>query len=71
MPKISFAFEGYCRTTVETATDVDGKTVNVESMSAEELCKKLEDGDLFISIGDHIYKSRKSEISITDFEPED
>lgn len=71
MPNISFAFEGYARTTVDVATDPQGNVVDVSTMSAKELCEKLEDGDLFISLGDHIYNSRKSEISITDFEPED
>lgn len=68
MPQINLSFRGYCRADVSEATNVNGETVDVTEMAAESLCEALEKGELFISLGDHLYSSGKNEIEIFDFE---
>jgi|APSaa5957512535_1039671.scaffolds.fasta_scaffold104524_2 hypothetical protein len=70
MPEISFCFQGWAITNLDTAYDVDGNTVDVSQLCGEVLAAKLEQSELFISLGDHLYTSRKSEVEITDFQGE-
>lgn len=68
MPKIDFSFQGWVRgAEVTEATDVEGETVDVSAMDADTLAKKLQAGELFISLGDYLYESRKNEIEMFDF----
>lgn len=71
MPQIDLSFTGYLRgVTIERAVDVDGKVVDVRSWPAQKLCKALEDSELFISLGTHLYEgSNKSSINLSDFQP--
>ena len=70
MPKIDLSFSGYLRNVrVEQATDIDGNKVDVRSWPAAKLCKALEDGELFISLGSHLYETSKSSINLQDFQP--
>lgn len=69
MPRIDFSFSGWVRNAdVTKATDCNGKEVDVSAMDDEELAKKLRIGELFISLGDHLYVSNKEEVEIFDFE---
>ena len=70
MPKVSFSFSGWVvDADVATATDANGKEVDVSGMAAKELADKLTAGDLFISLGDYLYeRNRKSEIEVFDFD---
>jgi|3_EtaG_2_1085321.scaffolds.fasta_scaffold00329_27 hypothetical protein len=67
MPNITFTFSGWVRDEINTAHDIYGKDVDVSKMPAAELAEKLEEGDLFISLGDHIYSSMKNEVELSDF----
>ena len=68
MPQIDLCFQGYLRgANVTKATDADGKEVDVSQMDAKELAAKLDKGVLFISLGEHLYESRKNEIEMFDF----
>lgn len=68
MPKIDFCFSGYCvGVEASKATDGEGNNVDVSKMDATELANKLTKGELFISLGDYLYESRKNEIEIFDF----
>lgn len=72
MPKIDFCFSGWVRgVNVTEATDDEGNTVDVSKMDAGDLARDLENGKLFISLGDYLYQNRKSEIELTDFEATD
>jgi len=69
MAKIDFCFSGFCQgAEVSECTDMEGNTVDVSKMDATELASKLDKGELFISLGDYLYESRKNEIEIFDFE---
>jgi len=70
MPKIDFSFSGWVRGAIITeATDTTtGNPVDVREMSGPELERKLDSGELCISLGDHLYENRKSEIEMFDFE---
>jgi hypothetical protein len=69
MPKIDFCFSGYVRgANVTEVTDANGKQVSVSDLDAKTLAKKLESGELFISLGDHLYENRKGEIELFDFD---
>lgn len=69
MPKIDFTFHGSLQGVIITdATNVDGDKVDVRGMSAPELCRKLEAGELFISLGNHLYDSDDAEIVMEDFQ---
>lgn len=69
MPKIDFCFSGWVRgAEIETATDCEGKKVDVSNMDSSVLASKLEKGELFISLGDYLYDNRENEIEIFDFE---
>ena len=70
MPKIDFNFSGFVRGAIiieatETAT---GNKVDVRNMSGPGLERKLNSGELCISLGDHLYDSRKTEVEMVDFE---
>lgn len=69
MPNISFNFSGYINDArITTATNIDGKTIDVSKMSAKELADALNEGSLFISLGDYLYENnRDCEIELTDF----
>ncbi len=67
MPKINFSFRGYGSSNIEEATNAEGNTVNVSAMDADILADKLEKGELFISLVDHVYGHRKNEVEIFDF----
>jgi len=68
MPKISFCFQGHINgVEVTKASDVEGKQVDVSNMDADKLCRKLNDGELFISLGDYLYKNNNEEIELYDF----
>lgn len=72
MPKLDFSFSGYVRgAEIDTATNAAGERVDVSKLAGEQLAQKLEQGELFISLGDHLYRSGKSEIEIFDFAPGD
>ena len=69
MPIIDFNFSGYVRGAVITrANSAVGEEVDVRGMSAPELIRKLEAGDLFISLGDYLYSGDNAEIEMTDYE---
>ena len=70
MSSISFTFSGYITSAdIKNATDINGNLVDVEDMSDKELVKKLQNGDLFISLGNYLYENhRRAEIKISDFE---
>jgi hypothetical protein len=53
---------------VKHATDQNGKDVDVSAMPADELAKKLNKGELFISLGLYLYNSNDSEIDMFDFQ---
>jgi hypothetical protein len=68
MPKISFCFSGWVNgANIKQATDQNGKSVDVSTMSPSELSQKLTDGELFISLGDHLYANEDAEIEMFDF----
>jgi hypothetical protein len=68
MPKLDLCFSGWLRgADIKKATDQNGKTIDVVGMPADELAKKLNAGELFISLGDHLYNSNDSEIEMFDF----
>ncbi len=68
MPTMSFCFSGHNRhAQIETAIDLStGNPVDVSEMSREELARKLNSGDLAISLKDHLESA--DEIELTDFE---
>jgi hypothetical protein len=69
MPKIDFDFRGYVRgANITEATNADGEKVDVSKMSGTELQNRLNDGELCITLGDHLYESSKNEIEMLDFE---
>ena len=67
MPKISFCFQGYAYAEILTAKDIEGEDIDVSEMRGEELASKLELGELFIDLANHISQSHKNEIDIYDF----
>lgn len=72
MPSIDFNFTGWvCGAMVTEATDIDGKTVDVREMPVNELCRKLREGKLTISLGEFLYENTKADIEMSDFEPQD
>lgn len=72
MPRVDFCFQGYVLgASVDKATDVNGKEVDVSKMNAKTLADKLEKGELFISLGDHLYEGRKNECKLHDFQASD
>ena len=76
MPRIDFCFQGWVRgAEINTATrpksDGEVETVDVSNMSGEELSAKLNEGELFISLGDHLYDNKEASIEIHDFEEVD
>ena len=67
MPKIDLSFHGSLQgANVTQANNVNGEAVDVREMPAHELAEKLENGDLFISLGDYLY-SGAGEIIMEDF----
>lgn len=72
MPKIDFCFSGFVQgADINECVNFAGQPVDVSKMNPKELAAKLEKGELFISLGDHLYCSRKNEIEIFDFEDHD
>ena len=72
MPRLDFSFQGFIRgADVTRATTTAGETIDVTTLSAEELSRRLEVGDLTITLGDHLYTTQKVEIEIFDFTPAD
>lgn len=73
MPKrISFCFDGYVRgCDLAEVLDGEGKSVNTDEFSAEEIAENLEDGIWTISLRDHINQNTKEQIQFFDFEVED
>ena len=69
MPKIDLCFQGWLRGAIitEAAETATGNKVDVREMSAHELTQKLDSGELCISLGEHLYESRKAEIEMFDF----
>jgi len=72
MPEINFCFQGHITlANVRTATDSRGEPVDVSSMDPHALAEKLEQGELFISLGDYLYDdSKDAHIELFDFEGE-
>lgn len=70
MPRIGFSFSGWCRVNVSTATDASGNDVDVSKMDGDELSRRLEEGELFVSLNECLDDSSKSECEISDFEAE-
>lgn len=70
MPTVSFSFSGWVvGADVTKATDAEGKSVDVSRMTAEELARRLNAGELFISLGNYLYdNSRRTEIELFDFQ---
>jgi len=69
MPKIDFTFQGNVRgATITQATGVKGNPVDVRQMPAPTLERLLNAGELFITLGDHLYENDEAEIEISDFE---
>lgn len=69
MPKIDFNFSGSLQGVIVTeATNSQGDEVDVRKLSAPELCRRLESGELFISLGKHLYDSDDAEIILEDFQ---
>lgn len=69
MPKIDLCFSGWLRgVNVETATDHEGNTVDVSKMDSDELCNKLSNGELLVSLSDCMDNASDEEIEIFDFE---
>lgn len=65
MPIIDLTFSGYVRGAVIThANNTVGETVDVREMSSPELVRKLESGELFISLGDHLYSNHDADIEM-------
>lgn len=70
MPKIDFCFSGWVRgAEITQATNSEGQTVDVSQMPTTELVQKLEAGELTVSLGDHLYASRKNEVEMFDWTP--
>jgi hypothetical protein len=67
MPRINFTFSGWVRADIDQAHDIDGKDIDVSEMCGAVLAEKLETGELFIVLGDHLYAG-ESEIVMEDFE---
>ena len=71
MPKINLCFSGWVRgadvTKATRDTDTGTESVDVSDMPAEELARKLKAGELFISLGDHLYDADDNEIEMFDF----
>jgi hypothetical protein len=68
MPNIGFCFQGWIRgATVSHATNRTGARVDVSSMTEDELCDKLESGELSISLGDYLSDNHKASIEMYDF----
>ena len=70
MPKIDFTFQGSIKGAhVSTALDDEGDAVDVSGMSAEELCSKLEAGELFLSFVDALLDGGgEEEIELSEFD---
>ena len=69
MPKVDFCFSGYVRGAfVDTAVDINGKTVSVEDWTSKQLSKSLNSGKLFILLADHLYESCDTEVELFDFD---
>lgn len=68
MPRIVFSFRGWCDTEITRATNSKGEPVDVSNWTGDRLAKALEAGEIFISLGDHLYSARKNEIEMFDFE---
>ena len=72
MPKIDLCFSGWVRgVEVSKASNDNGEAVDVSNMEADELARKLEKGELFISLGDHLYEGDDEEVCLFDFEAHD
>jgi len=70
MPSINLCFQGYINgVEVTKATNADGESVDVSEMSEGELCRKLNAGELFVSLGDLLYEGDDEEIELHDFAP--
>jgi len=69
MPEIKFCFQGWVRgAEIKNVTDAEGELVDVSTMSPETLVQKLNNGELFISLADHLKDNIEEEIEIFDFE---
>ena len=70
MPRISFTFQGYVSgADIDEVTGPDGSLVKVKNLPVNKLTKMLNDGKLFISLGDFLYDRHKDvEIELMDFE---
>ena len=68
---INFSFQGWVSAAdIKIATDVAGNTVDVSKMPEQELADNLNNGLLFISLGDYLYDNHEdAEIEIFDFDP--
>ena len=72
MPKIDLCFSGWVRgVEVSKASNDNGEAVDVSNMEADELARKVEKGELFISLGDHLYEGDDEEVCLFDFEAHD
>lgn len=68
MPTLDFSFSGYVRgAEIDTATNAAGERMDVSHFAGDQLAVKLEQGELFISLGDHLDGGGKSEIEIFDW----
>ena len=70
MPSISFCFQGWVSMAdVTEALEVaTGETVNISHIDSETLVKRLEDGELALSLDEALSNCDKSECEIHDYE---
>ncbi len=72
MPKINFSFQGSCRADINKVTVIEtGEVIDVSGFASDDLIARLDSGEFMISLGDHLYTSRKTEIEMHDFEKGD
>jgi hypothetical protein len=72
MPKISFTFIGHVSDAIiSEAWDDSKNTIDVSKMSGEELAKKLQDGELFISFSEAYADCQTCSCEMDNFESEE
>jgi hypothetical protein len=69
MPKIDFCFSGWLRgVNIDHVTDAEGNSIDVSSLTSEELIERLESGKLFISLSGSLNCSNEDEeVEIFDY----
>lgn len=68
-PKLAFCFSGHVTgAEIKTATNVEGETVDVSQMRADDLAGKLNRHELTISLEDYLYNNRRCEIVLDEFD---